>query len=165
MGCCHPDNMADEKIQWHSSYLKAQNAGGLQHSCKGSESSCKPENLHRWNAENGCFNCVFALNIVFHNWLPPKVTSERINSNSHLFIQVVYIYIYTFKYMFSLTQGMENSKVPTCTAPWTFHRIEIVSFSHGGWGGGHVQCNSLPMYKWSFTKGCCITKGWYNSKK
>lgn len=71
---------ADEKIQQHSSYLKAQNAGGLQHSCKGSESSCKPENLHRWNARNGCFNCVFMLNIVFCNCLPPAVTSERINT-------------------------------------------------------------------------------------
>lgn len=73
---------ADEKIQWHSSYLKAQNAGGLQHSCKGSASSYKPENLHRWNAKNGCFNCVFTLNIVFHNCLPPAVTSERINSTA-----------------------------------------------------------------------------------
>lgn len=31
-------------------------------------------------------NCVFVLNAVFHNRLPPTVTSERISSNSYLFI-------------------------------------------------------------------------------
>lgn len=60
---------ADEKIQKHSSYLKAQNAGGLQHSCKGSESSCKPENLHRWNAKNGCL-------IVFSCWMLCFITAS-----------------------------------------------------------------------------------------
>lgn len=74
-----PSWHADEKTQLHSSYLKAQKAVGLQHSCKGSELSCKTENLHRWNAKNGCFNCLFMLNIVFHNCLPRIVTSERIN--------------------------------------------------------------------------------------